>query len=86
MINTIMVTLNENVRDEVNAVLVHGNTTNVITELPSISKPYNKEDYTFEWKQGVFPWYQSIVKELLGYDAITVEIDYDTYYKLMDFD
>lgn len=83
MIDTIMITLNENVRDEVNAVLVHDNT---ITELPNISKPYDKKDYTFEWKQGLFPWYQSIVKELLGYDAITVEIDYDTYYKLTDFD
>ena len=79
MIDTIMITLNENTRDEVNAVLVHGNT---ITDLPSISKPYDKKDYTFEWKQGVFPWYQSTVKELLGYDAITVEIDYTTYYNL----
>lgn len=79
MIDTIMVALNEGVRDEVNAVLVHDNT---VTELPSISKPYDKKNYTFEWKQGVFPWYQSIVKELLGYDAITVGIDYDTYYKL----
>mgnify|MGYP000851671629 CR=1 FL=1 len=83
MINTIMITLNENTRDEVNAVLVHGNTTNIITELPSISKPYDKKDYTFEWKQGLFSWYQSIVKELLGYDAITVEIDYTTYCQLM---
>jgi len=80
MIDTIMITLNENTRDEVNAVLVHGNTT---TNLPSISKPYDKKDYTFEWKQGVFPWYQSIVKELLGYDTITVEIDYPTYCQLM---
>ena len=51
----------------------------IITELPSISKPYDKNDYTSEWKQGLFSWYQSIVKELLGYDAITIEIDYDTY-------
>lgn len=82
MIETIMITLNENVRDEVNAVLVHGNTTNVITELPSISKPYNTDDYTLAWKQGLFPYYQSIAKQL-GYDAITVEIDYPTYKGLL---
>jgi len=83
MVDTIMITLNENTRDEVNAILVRGG---AITELPSISKPYDKNDYTFKWKQGIFPWYQSIVKELLCCDAITVEIDYDTYYKLTDFD
>lgn len=82
MVNTIMVTLNEGIRDEVNAVLVHGNTTKVITELPSISKPYDKKDYTFEWKQGLFTFYQRIAKKL-GYGAITVEIDYATYKKLL---
>lgn len=82
MIDTIMITLNENVRDEVNAVLVHGNTTNIITELPSISKPYSADDYTPAWKQGLFTFYQRIAKKL-GYDAITVEIDYATYKKLL---
>lgn len=63
----LLVDFNEGSKDYVNA-YVYDMGGNLVLSLPSISKPVELADYTFNWKNGIYPHYEMLAKtELQNY-------------------
>lgn len=64
----LLVNFNEGSKDYVDA-YVYDMMDNLVLSLSSISKPIELADYTFNWKNGLYPHYEMLAKaELQNYD------------------